>query len=92
MDTNKNKTHNALDTNTNGDEMNIKLKTHAYQLQILLPLFVNHQQRGKNKIDMNSSPPKYMKQRINKLLQGVKPKMIPIKKCVKEVHYDINRK
>jgi len=33
MDTNKNKTHNALDTNTNGDEMNIKLKTHAYQLQ-----------------------------------------------------------
>ena len=78
MDINKNKTHNALDTN--GDEMNIKLKTHAYQLQILLPLFVNHQQRGKNKIDMNSSPPKYMKQRINKLLQGVTPKMIPIKK------------
>ena len=33
MDTNKNKTHNALDTNTNGDEKNIKLKTHAYQLQ-----------------------------------------------------------
>ena len=85
----KSKTHNALDTN--GDEMNIKLKTHAYQLQILLPLFVNHQQRGKNKIDMNSSPPKYMKQRINKLLQGVTPKMIPIeKKCVIEVHCDIN--
>ena len=78
MDINKSKTHNALDTN--GDEMNIKLKTHAYQLQILLPLFVNHQQRGKNKIDMNSSPHKYMKQRINKLLQGVTPKMIPIEK------------
>ena len=44
----KSKTHNALDTN--GDEVNIKLKTHAYQLQILLPLFVTHQQRGKTNI------------------------------------------
>ena len=58
MDTNKNKTYNALDTDTNGDEMNIKLKTrneHKTENSCistpinLLPLFINHQQRGKNK-------------------------------------------